>query len=116
MSTCGDDYCRSAKDTSCVTLVADSTSEASPGVRSRRNGARLQQSAIDIAWCSNEGCAKRVNILEKLAADAIRLGASGLEVDYKDGYEEILAVAGCLSAPPRRANSSSSHEPTPRLQ
>jgi len=31
-------------------------------------------------------------ILERLAADAIRLGADELEVEYKDGCEEVFAV------------------------
>ena len=30
--------------------------------------------------------------LEQLAAEAIRLGADGLEVEYKDGYEAICAM------------------------
>ena len=34
------------------------------------------------------------SILEELAAKAIRLGAEELEVEYKDGFEEILAIAG----------------------
>ena len=38
--------------------------------------------------------ARRVSILEEFAAEAIRLGAERLEVEYKDGYEEVLAVAG----------------------
>jgi hypothetical protein len=38
--------------------------------------------------------AQHVSILEKFAAEAIRLGAQQLEVDYKDGYEELSAVAG----------------------
>src|ERR1700681_257297 len=38
--------------------------------------------------------AQHVSILEKFAAEAIRLGAEQLEVEYKDGYEELSAVAG----------------------
>jgi hypothetical protein len=34
------------------------------------------------------------SILEKFAAEAVRLGAEQLEVEYKDGYEEVLAIAG----------------------
>ena len=38
--------------------------------------------------------AQHVSILEKFAAKAIRLGADQLEVEYKDGYEELSAIAG----------------------
>ena len=42
--------------------------------------------------------AQHVSILEKFAAEAIRLGAEQLEVEYeveyKDGYEELTAIAG----------------------
>jgi hypothetical protein len=38
--------------------------------------------------------APHVSILEKFTAEAIRLGAEQLEVEYKDGYEELSAVAG----------------------
>ncbi len=38
--------------------------------------------------------AQHVSILEKFAAQAIRLGARQLEVEYKDGYEELSAIAG----------------------
>jgi len=38
--------------------------------------------------------AQHVSILEKFAAEAIRLGAEQLEVEYKDGYEELSAIAG----------------------
>ena len=37
---------------------------------------------------------QHVSILEKFAAQAIRLGARQLEVEYKDGYEEFSAMAG----------------------
>lgn len=37
---------------------------------------------------------EHVSILEQLAAEAIRLGADDLEVDYKDGYERVFAVVG----------------------
>jgi hypothetical protein len=37
-----------------------------------------------------------VDILEHLSTDAIRLGADALELEYKDGYEEILAASGPL--------------------
>ncbi len=38
--------------------------------------------------------AQHVSILERFAAEAIRLGAEQLEVEYKDGYEELSAIAG----------------------
>jgi hypothetical protein len=38
--------------------------------------------------------AQYVSILEKFAAEAIRLGAEQLEVEYKDGYEELSAIVG----------------------
>jgi hypothetical protein len=38
--------------------------------------------------------AQHVSILDKFAAQAIRLGAEQLEVEYKDGYEELSAIAG----------------------
>jgi hypothetical protein len=37
-----------------------------------------------------------VDILERLAADAIRLGADALEVEYKDGYDWVFAASGPL--------------------
>lgn len=37
--------------------------------------------------------AHQVSILEKFAAEAIRLGADQLEVEYKDGYEAVSAFA-----------------------
>ena len=38
--------------------------------------------------------AQHVSILEKFAAEVIRLGAEQLEVEYKDGYEELSAIVG----------------------
>ena len=38
--------------------------------------------------------AQYVSILEKFASEATRLGAEQLEVEYKDGYEELSAIAG----------------------
>ena len=35
-----------------------------------------------------------VSTLEECAAEAIRLGAEQLEVEYQDGYEELSAIAG----------------------
>jgi hypothetical protein len=39
---------------------------------------------------------KQKSIVEQLAAKAIRLGVEELEVEYKDGYEEVFAVKGAL--------------------
>jgi hypothetical protein len=39
---------------------------------------------------------QQMSIVEQLAAQAIRLGADTLEVEYKDGYEEVLAAQGGL--------------------
>ena len=38
--------------------------------------------------------AQHVSFLEGFAAEAIRLGAEQLEVEYKDGYEELSAITG----------------------
>src|ERR1700694_3485664 len=38
--------------------------------------------------------AQHVSILQKFAVEAIRLGAEQLEVEYRDGYEELSAIAG----------------------
>ena len=37
--------------------------------------------------------ARHVSILEKFAEEAIRRGAELLEVEYKDGYDELSAIA-----------------------
>lgn len=37
---------------------------------------------------------EHVSILEELAAEAVRLGADFLEVEYKDGREWVVAVVG----------------------
>lgn len=39
---------------------------------------------------------QHVSTLERFATKAIRLGAELLEVEYKDGYEEIFAATGSL--------------------
>ena len=39
---------------------------------------------------------KQKNIVEQIAAEAIRLGVEELEVEYKDGYEEVFAVKGAV--------------------
>ena len=36
---------------------------------------------------------KHEDLVERLATEAIRLGADLLEVEYKDGYEEVFAAA-----------------------
>jgi hypothetical protein len=46
-------------------------------------------------------------IIERVAAEAIRLGADALEVEYKDSYEEIFAVSGPLGFGIARFRSSS---------
>jgi hypothetical protein len=46
------------------------------------------------------------SILEKFAAKAIRVGAELLEVEYKDGYEEIFATAGGFGVGIGRLRSS----------
>ncbi len=37
---------------------------------------------------------KHASIVERLAAEAVRLGADLLEVEYKDGYEVVFAAKG----------------------
>jgi len=49
----------------------------------------------------------RVSILEHFAAQAVRLEAELLEVEYKDGYEEILAARGAFGVGIGRLRSSS---------
>jgi hypothetical protein len=39
---------------------------------------------------------KERSIIERFAAKAIRLGVEELEVEYKDGYEEVFAVKGAV--------------------
>jgi len=45
--------------------------------------------------------------LQRLAVEAIRLGAESLEVEYKDGYEGVLAVKGQVGYGIARLRSSS---------
>lgn len=47
------------------------------------------------------------SIVERLAAEAIRRGADLLDVEYKDGYEEIVAAKGGLGHGIARFRSSS---------
>ena len=47
------------------------------------------------------------NILERLAAKAIRQGADFLAIEYKDGYEEVVAGRGAIGYGMARFQSSS---------
>lgn len=46
-------------------------------------------------------------VVERLAAEAIRLGADFLDVEYKDGYEEVSAAQGGVGYGIARFRSSS---------
>ena len=46
-------------------------------------------------------------IVQRLAAEAIRLGADFLDVEYNDGYEEVVAAKGGLGHAIARFRSSS---------
>ena len=35
-----------------------------------------------------------MNILEEIASQTIRSGGEAVEIEYKDGYEEVFPVAG----------------------
>jgi len=48
-----------------------------------------------------------VDILERLTKQAIGLAADGLEVEYKDGFEEVLATGGPIGFCIARFESSS---------
>jgi predicted amino acid dehydrogenase len=48
-----------------------------------------------------------MSIVEHLASRAIRLGADALEVEYKDGYEEVCAAKGGVGYGIARFRSSS---------
>ncbi|MCK6560867.1 hypothetical protein L6R21_16860 [bacterium] len=37
-----------------------------------------------------------MNILEEIASKAIRSGGNALEIEHKDGYEEIFPVSGSI--------------------
>ena len=45
--------------------------------------------------------------VEQLASEAIRLGADALEVEYKDGYEEVVAMRGSAGHEIARLSSAS---------
>jgi len=51
--------------------------------------------------------AKHEGIVERLAAEAIRLGADLVEVEYKDDYEEVIAARGGVGYGIARLRSSS---------
>ena len=48
-----------------------------------------------------------MNILEQVALMAIRLGVNTLEIEYKDGQEEIFAIKGGVGYGIARFRSSS---------
>ena len=43
-------------------------------------------------WTQGVGVA--LSVVERLAREAIRLGADALEVEYKNGHEQVFAVKG----------------------
>ena len=47
------------------------------------------------------------DILARLVAQAIDHGADGLEIEYKDGHEEVCAMKGCFGFGIARMPSSS---------
>lgn len=47
------------------------------------------------------------SVVERLATEAIRLGADFLDVEYKDGYEEVFAAQGGVGHGIARFRSSS---------
>jgi hypothetical protein len=51
-----------------------------------------------------------MSIVEEIAAKAIRSGADAVEVEYKDGYEEIYPVSGSVGTSIGFALKSSSKE------
>ena len=50
---------------------------------------------------------KLKSIVKELASEAIRLGAETLEVEYKDGFEEVFAVKGGVGYGIAKLRSSS---------
>ncbi len=50
---------------------------------------------------------RQMSVLEQLAAEAIRLGADAMEVEYKDGHEGVFAVLGGIGYGIARLPSSS---------
>lgn len=51
-----------------------------------------------------------MSILEEIAAKIIRSGADAVEVEYKDGYEEIFPISGPVGTSIGFALKSSSQE------
>ncbi len=47
------------------------------------------------------------SVVQRLVAEAIRLGADALDVEYKDGYEEVFAMSGAVGYRIARLRSSS---------
>src|SRR3989304_2544942 len=56
------------------------------------------------------------SIVERLAAEAIRRGADLLDVEYKDGYEDVVAAKGALGLGIARLRSSSAEALTLRKE
>jgi len=52
-------------------------------------------------------CPVHESIVERLAAEAIRRGADLLDVEYKDGYEDVVAAKGGVGHGIARFRSSS---------
>jgi hypothetical protein len=48
------------------------------------------------------------SVLERLIAEAIRVGATALDVEYKDGYDEVCVLHGPIGFGIARFRSSSS--------
>ena len=44
-----------------------------------------------------QGVGGALSIVERLAREAIRLGADAREVEYKDAHEQVFAVKGGMS-------------------
>jgi len=57
---------------------------------------------------------KNESIVEPLAAEAIRLGADLLDVEYKDGYEQVFATSAGVGFGIARLPSSSPEAATLR--
>jgi hypothetical protein len=50
---------------------------------------------------------KQKSIVERLTAEAVRLGVDKLEIEYKDGHEEVVALVGSIGFGIARFRSSS---------
>ncbi len=73
----------------------------------RRRAARLAACRIAHAFTYAGGVIVAVDILERLATEAIGLAADTLEVEYKDGFEEVFANSGPVGFCIARLRSSS---------